>query len=314
MEPCPYRQGEGSCFPAPCLASRSCRNGALPLSAGRGPTAAAATTSHWAAMEPCPYRQGEERIWGQSWSISTEPQWSPALIGRERGWSRPVPARPAGRNGALPLSAGRAAAEYVRQHPGCTAAMEPCPYRQGEAAVRGQVDDCDNPRRNGALPLSAGRDLVGQRTVPEHRLAAMEPCPYRQGEYEHTIPQESLRSRPQWSPALIGRERWKSCHATRSSRSGRNGALPLSAGRGCVPPRCHRRQWSAAMEPCPYRQGERQTSRAGRSARRGSPQWSPALIGRERPGTRCRPRSARSGPQWSPALIGRERTPGTVSR
>src|SRR5690606_11497787 len=85
--------------------------------------------------------------------------------------------------------------------------------------------------RNGALPLSAGRELddsirdikvvmpqwspafigrersPGRRTSPQGAQAAMEPCLYRQGE-GRVRPSGSQRS------------------------TGRNGALPLSAGRG----------------------------------------------------------------------------------
>ena len=132
------------------------------------------------------------------------PQWSPALIGRE---SEPAEAGDrvgqGGRNGALPLSAGRAVTTDRPTERSTNAAMEPCPYRQGEAEL--QAIDAGLPHaamepcpyrqgegtgrppedqrvagRNGALPLSAGRgrDGTGRGSV----YAAMEPCPYRQGE------------------------------------------------------------------------------------------------------------------------------------
>ena len=60
MEPCPYRQGEPRRTRAGTEAS-GCRNGALPLSAGRA---------------------GD--ITGTPGIVWEVPQWSPALIGRER--------------------------------------------------------------------------------------------------------------------------------------------------------------------------------------------------------------------------------------
>ena len=157
MEPCPYRQGE----------------------AGLGPEAVARPAG--AAMEPCPYRQGEALPTAGEVTVEKLPQWSPALIGRERlnrdEYSRPglpqwSPAligresgrpggRPAaedsGRNGALPLSAGRAT---------------------GVSATGSKP----NVGRNGALPLSAGREFPAPWSVILASTAAMEPCPYRQGE------------------------------------------------------------------------------------------------------------------------------------
>ena len=72
-------------------------------------------------------------------------------------------------------------ARSPRGSPGLGAAMEPCPYRQGEDGEHAGV-------------------AVGP-------AAAMEPCPYRQGESLTPLAQEVGESTPQWSPALIGRER-----------------------------------------------------------------------------------------------------------
>ena len=282
MEPCPYRQGEPMLL---MLIDRleQGRNGALPLSAGREVPAAAVAQRgydaamepcpyrqgecesyarfldefHVAAMEPCPYRQGELGERGGDGEPLLMPQWSPALIGRESRTAgcRDAPGRRC-RNGALPLSAGRAERRTHLHHlPRTTAAMEPCPYRQGEhqgydgAKRHGQC-------RNGALPLSAGR------------ASGLRRC-------------ETTRAVPQWSPALIGRESALARRRVRPSGRRRNGALPLSAGRdicaASTPPTANAPQWSpaligreshlgghrapaesrdAAMEPCPYRQGE----------------------------------------------------------
>ena len=133
----------------------------------------------------------------------------------------------------------------------------------------------------------------------------MEPCPYRQGEPWAITGTGAPTGPPQWSPALIGRERRLLVQDLVVQPHRRNGALPLSAGRADSG-RSSSRVWlRAAMEPCPYRQGEA-TDRYGNLVPDWSPQWSPALIGRESidhlfDGT------ADYLPQWSPALIGRER-------
>ena len=198
------------------------------------------------------------------------------------------------RNGALPLSAGRDRAGGVRGEWTDGAAMEPCPYRQGE--LPGDAEDGGRLRPPQWSPALIGR---------ERRLVEVIAVPYE-------------RPAPQWSPALIGRERRHRTQHDHQPPGSRNGGLPLSAGRVIV----------ASKTKTRYR---------------GPPQWSPALIGREsragqglQPGgTTCRngalPLSAgretssrRSGrplcsPQWSPALIGRERpqpvpVPGPASR
>src|SRR5690606_22426783 len=157
MEPCLYRQGEVTSPATACIDPGS-RNGALPLSAGRGPGVRFPCISRHdqAAMEPCLYRQGEA---GEPISVGQvlKPQWSPAVIGGARGGGA-VPRRRTpgpGGDGARPLSAGRGRRADLRR-PGAQAAMEPCLYRQGE-----------HPWGEGALPK---------------RTAAMEPCLYRQGE------------------------------------------------------------------------------------------------------------------------------------
>ena len=209
-------------------------------------------------MEPCPYRQGEPA--GRVLPLAGgRPQWSPALIGREsprRGLA--VGRWLAGRNGALPLSAGR-------------------------VVVRGRCGDSGGGR-NGALPLSAGRELAAAGDLAARDDAAMEPCPYRQGELDGQPPGgDPVRGRRNGAlPLSAGRgQRQRSAPArTASPESCRNGALPLSAGRGVdwsrEQPHILQPQWSpaligresapsaervtvmplAAMEPCPYRQGE----------------------------------------------------------
>ena len=82
----------------------------------------------------------------------------------------------------------------------------------------------------------------------------MEPCPYRQGEAARATENAHNKLKPQWSPALIGRESRASLYTPGSPSS-------------------------AAMEPCPYRQGEAGPEWDGHD--RETPQWSPALIGRE---------------------------------
>ena len=379
MEPCPYRQGERSRTTPPVRTATRGRNGALPLSAGRDelqralgipagrrngalPLSAGrglvirgdVCDTDRAAMEPCPYRQGEAVPAYPQRYETTEPQWSPALIGRERRSPPPTGTSSACRNGALPLSAGRADADG---RPGGRYLMPQwSPALIGREShlikitlVNGEVS------RNGALPLSAGRDRTDTPAVRHMIRAAMEPCPYRQGEQSlamemsvddqepqwspaligrervNTSSETSTPAVPQWSPALIGRERSRGPSRWRAPTGSRNGALPLSAGRvgrhGRLAPRrrraamepCPYRQGEgvcpadagarprAAMEPCPYRQGEGLiVGEQGVAVSVVKPQWSPALIGRERTSS-VTPVSARcSGPQWSPALIGRE--------
>src|SRR5690606_31803490 len=106
-------------------------------------------------MEPCLYRQGEGYHRGDT-PGGESPQWSPAFIGRESVGCAAGGCGPPRRNGALPLSAGRGLLAAGDPGVGGSAAMEPCLYRQGEAA---------------------------ERTWQAARLAAaMEPCLYRQGE------------------------------------------------------------------------------------------------------------------------------------
>ena len=206
-------------------------------------------------MEPCPYRQGEPPVRAAhvvgvhpgrngalplsagragealpGWWLVTWPQWSPALIGRESGrgcCSTGLPRRC--RNGALPLSAGRGHEEHRATIDALVAAMEPCPYRQGEAAVGVEGDG------RGQQPQWSPALIGRERSMrPAERadavLAAMEPCPYRQGEIFGRV-----------VCRLLG---------------GRNGALPLSAGRAALYAIGQSRGVVAAMEPCPYRQGE----------------------------------------------------------
>ena len=279
MEPCPYRQGEDRSPPPRATPPR-------------------------AAMEPCPYRQGESaRFWG-SVGRGIRPQWSPALIGRERGEQR------------------RAGRQLVR------AAMEPCPYRQGESQ-RPTARSSHTTSRNGALPLSAGRASTAPRTRPAPRRSRNGALPLSAGRAGSCSSEcFAPRNTPQWSPALIGRERCPGPSRRPVPTGSRNGALPLSAGRVLVHAVCGADGRVAAMEPCPYRQGEafnlfdavralvaamepcpyrqgeaprppgprRQVHRrngalplsAGRAPvaepevdREPEPQWSPALIGRE---------------------------------
>ena len=115
---------------------------------------------------------------------SFRPQWSPALIGRERRRIRelcdPCPVR---------------------------AAMEPCPYRQGEPH--------GSPASHAAHSMPQWSPaLIGRESRRRDRL-------------------RGVRCEPQWSPALIGRERCAGGPAApRVDDICRNGALPLSAGRG----------------------------------------------------------------------------------
>ena len=135
------------------------------------------------------------------------------------------------------------------------AAMEPCPYRQGESALTFLPSFAQLPPQ--WSPALIGREsTTGSREPRSAAKAAMEPCPYRQGE---TVRADAavVSTRPQWSPALIGRERWSTGPGYGSWPAGRNGALPLSAGRARADHGCGRPRGPAAMEPCPYRQGER---------------------------------------------------------
>src|SRR5690606_28051779 len=85
--------------------------GALPLSAGRGSKGGAPLWTVTLGPQWSPAFIGRERVYLSSGvgEVQRRPQWSPAFIGRERSPPRRTPARPAGRNGALPLSAGRGA-------------------------------------------------------------------------------------------------------------------------------------------------------------------------------------------------------------
>ena len=133
----------------------------------------------------------------------------------------------------------------------------------------------------------------------------MEPCPYRQGERTRRMHCSATYS-PQWSPALIGRERL--LYAVDGRR--RDGAAmepcPYRQGERMPPYTPTRSQpITAAMEPCPYRQGEG-PAYVGPLHRDDPPQWSPALIGRESYRRVALPLCCLTRPQWSPALIGRE--------
>src|SRR5690606_28819375 len=133
----PLSAGRGAA-PCACLRRVLCRNGALPLSAGRDAqrVTGAAAQRVIAAMEPCLYRQGE--IYRR------------AVLERVKGC----------RNGALPLSAGRGA--RPQEGGGRNgAAMEPCLYRQGEANELTK-EEAAKVSRNGDLAFSAGRGAHGR--------------------------------------------------------------------------------------------------------------------------------------------------------
>ena len=82
MEPCPYRQGEpygvavGVGSKAAAMEPCPYRQGEIGSPRRTGDPCAA-------AMEPCPYRQGEPPPAPPGPGHRVEPQWSPALIGRE---------------------------------------------------------------------------------------------------------------------------------------------------------------------------------------------------------------------------------------
>ena len=135
-------------------------------------------------MEPCPYRQGELRRELVDARRVQSPQWSPALIGRERTMR----------------------------------GLQHAPWWH-------------EPQWSPALIGRERRDVT-RTEEEEEKDAAMEPCPYRQGEPDLAAEIETVRYAPQWSPALIGRERPNPPLLDQPSPPGRNGALPLSAGRG----------------------------------------------------------------------------------
>src|SRR5690606_10034623 len=109
---------------------------------------------------------------------------------------------------------------------------------------------------------------------------------------------------PQWSPAFIGRERWQDSRSCRAGCGSRNGALPLSAGRGS--PSTSRATTDSSRNGALPLSAGRATSRRSSTRAACPPQWSPAFIGRERAEARQRIEEV-SEPQWSPAFIGRER-------
>src|SRR5690606_32367397 len=162
------------------------------------------------------------------------------------------------------------------------AAMEPCLYRQGERAhlVSEDFDPVEQPqwspafigresgpvlRRSGSLarppqwsPAFIGRERV-QEPMPEAEVAwqpQWSPA-FIGRERPRCAERTPGYPQPQWSPAFIGRERDTSTLAAppRPGR-GRNGALPLSAGRGS---KGGAPLWTVTL----------------------GPQWSPAFIGRE---------------------------------
>ena len=104
----------------------------------------------------------------------------------------------------------------TRLDPPGGAAMEPCPYRQGELAVL-KEDGVPQPLPQWS-PALIGRESprAGEIDLIVAK-AAMEPCPYRQGESAETLAHFTGISVPQWSPALIGRE---SRHSLIESSSG----------------------------------------------------------------------------------------------
>ena len=242
-------------------------------------------------MEPCPYRQGESgvpsgfghymhsrngalplsagRAQRGSRSSATPgwPQWSPALIGRESprrrsrtGWRRTR------RNGALPLSAGRA---VPPTGPVGVWFMWP----QWSPALIGRESPVDELGGAGRL-----------------RRAAMEPCPYRQGEADTPLCRLRVRRRPQWSPALIGRERILQClcayvHQLTPQWS------PALIGRERRARKVKANKLGyAAMEPCPYRQGEVRTVATRPAVQQAAMEPCPYRQGewaRTRPPSRC---------------------------
>src|SRR5690606_31803489 len=129
-------------------------------------------------MEPCLYRQGEFRTAVRQ-ADGDMPQWSPAFIGRERATTAGIPRGVSRRNGALPLSAGRAWGALLAvadRH----AAMEPCLYRQGEDFwLPGIQVWVEVPQWSPAF--------IGRERPPSG-------------------PGRRPGSPPQWSPAFIGRE------------------------------------------------------------------------------------------------------------
>ena len=216
---------------------------------------------------------------GSRW-VGTMPQWSPALIGRESRVRAHVP-DPQHRAAMepCPYRQGEGPSDRRRLAGPGRAAMEPCPYRQGETNLgTGTVRMVLQPQWSPAL-IGRERPRCGPPTRGGSR-AAMEPCPYRQGEMAEEEERRGLLALPQWSPALIGRESGQWTTQQPGASIGRNGALPLSAGRG--PPAVIS---ASTCRVC--RNGALPLSAGRADSGRGPeycdkmPQWSPALIGRE---------------------------------
>src|SRR5690554_229051 len=106
-------------------------------------------------MEPCPYRQGEDTATARAaGNYPPQPRRSPALVGRGSSDPDGYAAGPRKPQWSPALIGRERAVQHVASVDPRAAAMEPCPYRQGETVTGWRGAGAGIVRRNGALPLS----------------------------------------------------------------------------------------------------------------------------------------------------------------